>query len=541
MAKYRFQGALNAATFPLLSLLQPRTVLDNKLDSNVRTPESFYGTKESANFGVPQILYAENIVPTAEGVMSCGYNNIVPPTSFSDFDQVITLRDVDENNYLFAPAAGKNYIYTGNKPTWRSINPIDASGRAVSRAYVNGRTFVCYENLGIYEYNALADTFTLQVVTGLANTDIRGIGASNNYLIAYTDITVYWSSLINPLDFLPSINTGAGFAIPQDVKAKITAVTGTAGGFIIYTAKNAVAAVYSQNIRAPFNFKEIANAGGVSSYEQTTSDQNSGPQYTWGTSGFQKVTTQQAEPLSAELNDFLAGKVYETWDAVNKRIVPQTADSYEFQVKVTYIASRYLIISYGLLNSGNYEYALLYDTALKRWGKLKITHVDCFQYPYPNVTGDLSYDELGNTSYEDLGDTSYAGLAFGIKSTQPSKRTIAFLNAQGAIFILEADYAKADQAGIVVLGKFQLTRSRLMTIQQLDLEAIYGTNDVQVTAISSIEGKELDYKNPMKLLKDGQFLHKYARRQTGTNISIAIEGAFSLTSYILEVQNDGDR
>jgi hypothetical protein len=541
MAKYRFQGALNAAVFPFVSSFQGRSVVQPQLDNNVKTNQSFYGTQESADYSIPQLLYCENVVPTAEGIMTCGYDEVIAATADNDFDQVITLRDADENNFLLSPANGKNYIYTGNAAAWISTNPIDAAGRSVSRAYVNGRTLICYEGLGIYEYDSVAMTFLPVIIVGLAAADIRGIGASNNYLIAYTDITVHWSSLIDPLDFVPSITTGAGFAIPQDVKAKINAVIGTAGGFIIYTAKNAVAAVYTQNTRAPFNFKEIANAGGIESYEQVTSDQNSGPQYAWGTGGFQKITTQNSEPLAGELNDFLAGKVYEEWDPVNKRLTTTRSGSVEFQVKVTYIASRYLIISYSLTRDGIYQYALLYDTALKRWGKLKFTHVDCFQYPYPNVFGNLTYDDLSATTYDALGETSYADLSEGLLSQQPSKRTVGFLGTNGQVHILEMDYNKSDQRGVMIFGKFQLTRARLMTIQRLDLEAIFGTDDVEVTAIASLDGKDMAFAKPMMELLQGEQIHKYARRLTGINISIAIEGALSATSYLLEVTNDGDR
>lgn len=542
MAKYRFQGAINAAVFPFVSAFQSRTVVQPQLDNNVKTNQAFYGTQESADYSIPQLLYCENMVPTAEGLSSVGFARIIEGLpGITNFDQAITLRDADENNFLFSPSGGMNYIFKGNVGIWESINPISAPGVTVSRAYVNGRTFICYAGLGIYEYDSAADTFLPLVIVGLAAADIRGIGSSNNYLIAYTKITVHWSSLIDPLDFVPSLTTGSGFSIPQDVKAEITAVIGTAGGFIIYTAKNAVAAVYTQNSRAPFNFKEVANAGGIETYEQVTSDQNSGPQYAWGTGGMQKVTTQGSEILSGELNDFLAGRAWEWWNTVSKTLMQEKAGANEFRVKVTYVASRYLIISYAIDSGDVFQYALIFDTALKRWGKIKRDHVDCFNYPYPNVFGDLSYDDLANISYEQLGETSYAGLANGLLSQQPSKRTIGLLMANGAVEILSMDYNKTDQAGVAIFGKFQLTRSRVMTIQQLQLEAIFGTNDVQVTAIASIKGKKLDVFAPMKLLLEDEDLKTYAKRLTGTNVSIAMEGAFSITSYLLEATNDGDR
>ncbi len=123
MAHTRFRGALNAATFPLLASLQSRTVIQPQLDNNVRTSAKFYGTDESADYSIPQLMYCENVVPTAEGIMSCTYNQIIAALpGMSDFDQAITLRDADENNFLFVPGRGKNYIYTANSGTWSALD-----------------------------------------------------------------------------------------------------------------------------------------------------------------------------------------------------------------------------------------------------------------------------------------------------------------------------------------------------------------------------------------------------------------------------------
>lgn len=542
MAKYRFQGALNAASFPLVSSFQSRTVVQPQLDTNVKTNQAFYGTQESADYSIPQLLYCENVLPTAEGLMSVGYTDVIEGIpGETDFDQVITLRDADENTFLFVPAGGKNYIYNALTGLWESTNPISAEGIQVSRAYVNGRTFVCYSGVGIYEYDSGAGTFLPVTVLGLSADQLQGIGSSNNYLLVYDSITVHWSSLINPLDFVPSLTTGAGFAIPQDVKAGITAILGTAGGFLICTSKNVVAAVYSQNSRAPFNFKEVANSGGIQTYEQTTLDQTSGMQYIWGTAGLQSLTAQKADILSAELNDFLAGRVWERWDRESKQLKFERDGSIEFSVKLAYVGSRYLVISYATGGAAIFDYALVYDTALKRWGKLKVDHVDCFYFGYPALVGDLSYDELAGTSYDALSLTSYDGLADGVRPFQPSKAALAFLKPDGSVKLATPDYNKQDQAGVVIFGKFQLTRARLMTIQKLSLEGIYGTNDLVVTAIASSNGKALDTASPMQCLYAGDQVKEYARRLTGLNVSLAVEGSFALTSYLLEVTNDGDR
>lgn len=546
MAKQRFRGALNAAQFPLVSILQARTVVQPQLDNNVRTARSFYGTDESADYSIPQLMYCQDVVPTAEGLQSIGYNTVIDPIIGAvDFDQAITLRDEDENNFIFSPANGKNYIFNGNIGVWESVNPIVGwTGKLVTRAYVNGRTFFCYEGYGIYEYDGVTNTITKQVVIGLSDSDIRGIGNSSNYLLAFGDLTVYWSSLVNPLDFVPSLITGAGFAIPQDVKARITAIVGISGGFIVYTAKNAVAAVFTNNTRAPFTFKEVNNAGGILTYEQVTSEQNSGPHYAWTTGGLQKITIQGAEPVSGEVNDFIAGRIYETWDPTTKILTQFQDSAAEFPVKITYIASRFLIVSYATGSSEQFNYALFYDTILKRWGKLKIDHVDCFAYPYPNVFGDLSWDDLGDTTWDELEDTTWAELAFGIISDPPSKLTVSFLQQDGTVKILQMDYNKIEQQlGVAIFGKFQLIRAKMMTLQVADFEGVYdsGATSFTMTAISTIDGKNVRQVVPMVTLYEEPKLIRYAKRLSGMNFWLVAEGTFALSTYVMEVTMDGDR
>lgn len=550
MAKYRARAALNAATFPLVAVLAGRTVMQPQLDSNVRTPQSFYGSSESAEMDTPQAVYMENMLPTAEGMQSVGYfQKIRPLLGASDFDQAITLRDEDEHNFLYVPARGKNYIWDASTGDWNSTNPfVGWTGKLVTRAYVNGRTFVCFEGQGIYEYDATANTFLPQPVNGLAVADIRGIGSSSNYLIAFTDLEVCWSSLVDPLDFDPSFTTGAGRSIPQDVKARITAVLGISGGFIIYTAKNAIAAVYTNNTRAPFTFKEIANAGGIQTYEQVTSEQTSGAQYAWTTGGFQKITVQNAEPVAAEVNDFIAGNMYDEFDPLTKEINTLYSDSYEFPVKLSFISSRYVVMSYSVsADQQLYQYCIVLDTVLKRWGKLKIVHTDCFSYPYPNVIGPVTYEDLANTTYDDLAVTSYADFDTGVISDPPSKLTIAFLGTDGEVQLATLDYNKQEEElGVIIFGHFQLIRSNMVQLQTAEFEGVYQPGSdlphpFTVTVKATMPDNKPDVITPMVMLNRSKKNSKYAKRITGLNFDLILEGTMALSTYLIEATNDGDR
>lgn len=550
MAKQRFRGALAAQDFPLVSILAGRTIGQPQLDQDVKAAPTNLGIPAPSQFNTPQLLYAENVLPTSEGFQSVGYQQQIAQFAEgnTEFDQAITLRDFDENNYLYVPARGKNYIWNAATGLWVSTTPFSGwNGRLVTRAYVNGRTFVAFEGRGIYEYDATAGTFDLQVITGLANADVKGIGGSSNYLIVFTyDLEVHWSSLVDPLDFVPSLSTGAGFSIPQDVKGAITAVLGISGGFIIYTVKNAIAAVYTNNVRAPFTFKEIANAGGIQTYEQVTSEQTSGAQYAWTTGGLQKITVQSAEPVSAEINDFIAGRMWETFDPGTKELTVHYSETYEFPVKLSFISSRFLVISYSVdSDDALYNYAIVYDVVLKRYGKLKVQHSDCFSYPYPNVSGNVMYSDLMNTTYDDLANTSYFDLTTGVVSDPPSKLTVAFLSPDGTVNLLRMDYDKdLPQQGVFVLGHFQLVRSRMVELQWVDFEGVYQEGSdlphpFNVTCrIEQPENKGSRFQQLVRL-NGNKKVARWAKRCAGLNFDLIGEGTFALSTVILETTNIG--
>jgi hypothetical protein len=549
MSTQTFRGKLTTAQFPFVSTLQGRTAVQPQLDLNTPKRQTTQAEGESES-NTPQVLFCENVIPTGEGYQSCTFQRVLEGVSATstDFDSLITIRDTDEFAYIFSPAGGKNYIYKPLTQLWESVNPINAGGLEVSRAYVNGRTFICYSGLGIYEYNVTVNTFNKQTLTGITDTDIKCIGASNNYLLAGIGNTVHWSSLIDPLDFAPSVITGAGFQIPQDLKGSITAILGTNGGFIVYTLVNAVAANYSGNIRAPFAFKEIANAGGITSYEQVTTEQSSGIQYAWTSNGAQEITLQSAKPLNGEVNDFFTGRMYETYNWATHALVQLRTTGTEFQVKTAYIAGRYLVLSYSVDGSNVYQYALIYDTTLRRWGKVKIDHVDCFAYRQGSIVGDLSYDDLALTSYEDLQDTTYEGLATGIVTPISSKRSIGFLKANGEAHVLIADYNKDTQhAGVVIFGKFQLVRARVCTLNSFELEGTYhdltdGTPSVSCYAMASPDGLNLSAGQPMYLKQSlGNYFQEWLKRITGKNVSVAVCGTFALSTYVATAGSDGDR
>lgn len=529
-----FTAALNCAEFPFISNFFNRAVIVPGYDNPPKVPRSATSV-ENVNPEIGQHYYLENVIPTAEGLMSVGYMQIVPlyNPSTTDFDQAITLRDVDENNFIFSPANGKNYIYRLDAGAWAPKNSfVGWTEDLVTRSFVNGRTFICYQKKNIYEYDAAADTFlpvpfTSPVVEGatVAISEIDGIGSSNNYLLWWKGIIVGWSSLIDPTDLVPNINTGAGFAIPQDVKGPIRAIVPVAGGFIIYTTKNAVAALYTNNARAPFVFREISNAGGIQLPEQVTLEASLGFQYAWTTAGLQKISINGAESLNPAATDFLAGRIYESFDYANKLLTVQKLNA-SLKVKISYISGRYLLVSYGVPATPQiYTYVLVYDLSMKRWGKLRVDHVDCFYYPYPNVPGFVT--------------------------ETPPKLSIGFLQKDGTVLLLLMDYREKSDNGVILLGQYQLVRQKVATFQSVELDMLDQAYPPAVYLMISTDGKNLQPAQALALLRDTGNAKKYgapvysgagaAPQRTGINFSSLILGTFQLSTAMFVLTRHGNR
>lgn len=532
----------NAAAFPFTYEYAQKTLLEFQ-DAGPRMPGAFFGESSNAEFGQPQLVYCENVLPHSKGIFSVSYGTQVPAVSPATtvFDQAIQLRDAAENQFLFAPAGGANYVFDPVVGTWASVSPFAFTNTLVTRAYVNGRSFVCYEKTKIIEYNAGTGLFTTLALTfpaGLTIADIRGIGGASNYLLIFTDITVYWCTPLNLLDFATT-DQGAGQQTPIDIKGQITSLLPCSGGFIIYSARNAVGATFTNNGNSPFVFKEVSNCGGVPSWEQVTANADDGAHYIWGTNGLQKVNLSKAESVSPAATDFLAGNQTETWDSLLKQVVLNTAGS-TISVKLAYLVGRYLAISYGQAGRNQFAACLMYDTVLERWGKLVIEHCDVFMYPYPTFASSYFYSQLPGF-YVDLGDATYADLDSSRLTPTPAKRGIAFLKTTGQVDLVNTDFAQVGSAGVAVFGRIQSVRQRALTALNVELDSVKAEG-VTCTLLPSLEdGTERGTPVAMGLAYSYGQSRRFESYETAMNFDLAIEGAFVLNNLVMRVKNHGYR
>jgi hypothetical protein len=588
MAVQRYKIALGNARFPLVSSWGQRAVIVPASDLTTRTFRAFQGAEENLDYNIPQILYGENFVPVANGVKSVSYHRIISPTVNSDFDQIFPLRDAEENTVLFSPSKGKNYRYGTVAALWDD-QPITAIWFAeapplyisttstntpdtakVTRAYVDGKTFVCYSRLAlsltsggasqdadgsIYFWDStltelqrvhLADPLALIINLPIPIGQIDGISSSNGYLVVWSGLSIYWAPFSgSAFDFSVYANgevTGSGSQIPEDIQGPVTAVIPMSGGFIIFTTKNAISAFYNaNNFASPWIFKGISNAGGIEGYEQAASEGNLGGVYAYTTGGMQRLTLNAAENPMPDITDFLGGRFLETFDPDNLTFSRGVA-SLEFFSKVTFCGQRFLVVSYGSY-PGVYSFALIWDASLQRWGKLRIPHVDAFSYSYGTEDATLTYDMLLDVSYDDMGAITYDGaIVKGGALTYP-RQSVAFLLRTGEVKLAVMDYRAPDDdsVALVVIGKNQFARARNATLHSLEIEGLTSGATAKVANWRSVNGAVLDQPEYGYLRESsGAEYSEYGfDLPTGKNHTFYISGQFSLTTIIAEISNDG--
>lgn len=506
MAQIVFRANLANDDFPLLSDFKGQTVIMGRFDQDYELDSAKQTQSLQKQKQIAQVYYCHNVVPTTEGYQSIGFTQKIAALGGAvDFNEGFVLRDPVENKFLYSPAGGKNYVFDQNVGNWVSRNPIAAVGKLVTVCYLNGETYIYYEKVGCFRYDQATTAMVPVALTGIVVANINGICAAQGFLVAWDDLNnVYRSQAASPLDFTPDPSLGSGAGIPQDIRGKIVVILPIAGGYIVYTTKNAVAGVFQQNIRYPFIYREVAGSAGITTPNNVSWNNNLGDHYAWTVAGLQKVDKSKAENVYPAVSDFLTAKKFENYDIATDIFTMQNLAN-NLDTHIAVVGSRYLVISYGV-NAGAYTHALIYDIAEKRWGKVKIDHVDCFDYAVPNLVGVVTFED--------------------------PRGVAGFLQLDGTVKVINFDLVADTNQGVIVLGKYQFVRERWINVQEIEIENIEQTYTFSLRALCSYDGKNiaLVVKDPVQLLNAGR-LRRYGGFQIeGKNITLVGVGTFHATS-----------
>jgi hypothetical protein len=301
--------------------------------------------------------------------------------------------------------------------------------------------------------------------------------------------------------------TGAGGGAVESARGIINYCVPHTLGFIIGTADNCVAALYQNNTRYPFQFRELVNSGGMTSLDLVTFDANTTNLYAYTTSGLQTISTAQTQTTMPEITDFISGRYFEDFDDVTETFTT-TVLSAAMKKKISVVSDRYLIISYGI---SELTHAIVYDLISKRYGKIKLTHAQAFTYHLA---------------------------AAGILETP--KQSIAFLKKDGSVVTVDFSIGATDLNGTMILGKYQYVRSRLIQLDQVFLESIRANQSFELKVLSALDGKNNVSSEPELTYSSG-LTREYSTRAIGLNHSLLLKGGFVIDSLVLQFNVHGKR
>lgn len=544
MAHQWSRANLLAASFPFLTDLWGQTVMQSQGDIG------------NTNFGPdsinkPQLFYAENVMPTTVGYQSISFKPISVPnigTIPSRYiQQVFELQVPNPIVALGFPAFITIYVATtvGNSTNMWVLNQNVSENWAfvvtpyvstiipmqITTAFSNGQTYLFMAGQGAFHYNAGAGTFVADAFIGVTAANLLGITATNGYIIAYSNNGTFWNSNTNPLDFTPSLVTGAGGGPVQEVKSQIVGCFGISGGFIIYTFNNAVQAAYTGNVNFPFKFSEVAGSGGIDNQSKVSWQDDSSTHFIYGSKGLQVIEIgSDATPAFPEVTEMLTAGYVETFNIATLTFSRSVGQGSDFSTPlITLCGTRYVVISYNPTQITvaastyiNYSHALVYDLLLKRWGKIVHDHTDC-----------IGYENILQVAYV---DTSPRGV-------------IGFVGFLGDLVLVDMDftYPGNEQGGgnsVVLFGKFQIQRNKGIYLQRAAFENLDAGQNWDAYAIATLDGRT---KQPAVKLVDistalgnGNDIRTFGGDNLyGLNISILLIGNFNLTSFEIDMTVGG--
>lgn len=517
MAQTQYRINLSAKDFVFLASQWGRSVILKQYDQNF-SRQIVSPTDPDKDIGIPQIFYCHNVMPAAQGFQSIGFNQITPSIpGVGNIGEIFSYKNSDGTQGFFAVAytntAINFYALPLGSTAWIFVQSVaTTSGFQITTANVNGQTYIYIPVVGCYTYNPTGNALVAVTLTGLTPTQIIGITDSFGYMIAWSSTTVAWSSTITPTDFTPSLITGAGGGGVQGIKGAISVCVHHVFGFVVYCDVNAVAAVYSGNARFPFNFREITGAGGLTQPTLVTTDSESGNQYAYTTSGLQLISVTQGTIVFPELTNFLGGGRFEDFNETTLQFIETTITPGSMIKNITVVNSRYFVLSYGI--GTFYTHALVYDIGMKRWGKIRINHIQAFQFH-------------GN------------GIDF-----EESRTTLGFIDPTGMTSIVDFSMDSASTHGVMLLGKYQHVRNRMITLEEIDPETLQSNSaqNLQLYIMPTLDGKTFTTPVPC-VQKPGSnpLAPVFNCRTTGLNLSLLFIGAFNMDSCVLSYTPNGRR
>ncbi len=207
----------------------------------------------------------------------------------------------------------------------------------------------------------------------------------------------------------------------------------------------------------------------------------------------QAITHSDCKTILPDITDFLAGNTYESFDTTLNILTSENFTGV-MNKRLSLISDRYLVISYKLPLSSDYNYAIVVDLVRQRYGKLDFQHQQVFEL-------NILDPEVGNSPRE----------------------VFALLRRDGKIYTVDFDCEGTpvtEHIGVVITGKYQYVRSRLLQLDTVVFDVSGIMQEVHVIPPPPDE--------PYTVWEQSCFLYDYVSLD-GKTLPAAVQGTLIST------------
>ena len=519
-------------SFPWVSTeFGPSTIQRQPADQFLQLGRPADGIQDDRDLGVPSIIYGHNFMPTLLGVKSVQYKKLGDPLgAFNEVHKVVSKTEI---GYLFV-ASDKYTLHLNGE-----VTSIPIALGSVTVAVHRGVTYV-HSSRREALYKLQGTKLELVNPIGVVLRDVIGVFSCGPHLILYTVDTLVRSSIEDPMDFTPSLayNSGA-FSISGQQGSIVTVLSQTQNSATVFTTAEAITMSASGSSASPFKFDRIPGVPGIANANSII-----------GTSQIALKTPQgyiapdgKSTQVAPDVWQFLTGSVVEDYigttglhkinasdayysvdpDDVQECAVAAPVHDSELIVfrllkplrhELSIVAERWYCFSYGFGCSPVYNWCVVYDTQLKRWGKLRIRHIKVLDF-----------------------QPSSELVPLGIVIVSPKGQLLTLVEDCGD---WDGGHGKVDS--VILYGRLEHVRGRDLTVYGVTYSTSYEPSTGNyLKVLNSLNGLTVHETILPKAVAHYTGHKEFRCRVTGKGVAFAICGSFNLTAVSVEVTAGGYR
>jgi len=580
--------SLDSVSMPFLSTDMPRTAVLQEIGQQAA------GGKLAQNFS-PQILYAQNVLPTKYGYSSLVKSKLISETEGKLFKNSQQVVGPDNMKYTLAlTSTGAAVSLAGsNSWTYQTTIPGITALTEFSTAHVDGQQYFMIAGLGAYKMNTGPLGFSSVTLTAITAANINCMCGASGYVLIADEDTVYWDSPGARLNFTPALG-GAGSTKISYLRGRIIGMFPLANGFIVYSTGNAVSAQYSGNPNVPWIFREVQGSGGISFGYNVADAENLDFHLVWTSKGMQQVSAAKAENIMPEFTEFaqvgrrerlvlvsasigvplyldgswpLDGSFFLAGveDSQGGRLFPgyriePTDYGLPFNVKPSIISNRYYGLSYGPVPANPaadypvFLEAVIFDKDLSQWGKLVRPHVSLYGLGLEDGIKFATYANYASTDerYNDQIATPYNLATQNLGFTSGGLSQLTSVNLLGEMLnytkvqLQDGAVVDPDLVPALLFGRLAIFKQRPTLIHQFEFNE-FNLADLTAAVLfwsSNSNSAQATFAEPVQRLPyidtDG-WSPVIKLRKTSKQFGFGLLGNFELKTVIVRCQESGSR